>query len=188
MVSVDDVENELEAASQRARALIEKTDARLFTIRPGTGRWSVAECLAHLTLTSESFVPILHEAIVRARATPAARPPRMDLVGRLLRWFLEPPIRKRVETSSPFVPRSIRARAEALADFTNRQHEILELLRSARGVDLGSAKVVSPFDTRVKYNLFSAFAILAAHQRRHLWQAEQTLEEVSQARAPLPGA
>jgi hypothetical protein len=35
--------------------------------------------------------------------------------------------------------------------------------------------MISPFDSRVRYNLFSAFRIIAAHQRRHLWQAEQAI-------------
>jgi hypothetical protein len=36
-------------------------------------------------------------------------------------------------------------------------------------------KIISPFDRRVRYNVFSAFRIVVAHQRRHLWQAEQAV-------------
>ena len=35
-----------------------------------------------------------------------------------------------------------------------------------------------PFDSRVKYNVYSAFLIVAAHQRRHLWQAEQAIDSL----------
>ena len=49
--------------------------------------------------------------------------------------------------------------------------------RDAREVDL-RMKIVSPFDKRVRYNLVSAFHILAAHERRHLWQAEQAVAEL----------
>jgi hypothetical protein len=33
--------------------------------------------------------------------------------------------------------------------------------------------VQSPFNEKVKYNLYSCLTILPPHQHRHLWQAEQ---------------
>ena len=102
----------------------------------------------------------------------------MDFLGGILRWFLEPPIRKRVKTTAPFVPKSTRAKAEAFGEFSALQAKLLDLLRAARGLDLKKIKVVSPFDTRVRYNLYSAFRIVAAHQRRHLWQAARAVESI----------
>lgn len=106
----------------------------------------------------------------------------MDLIGRVLAWFLEPPIRKKVKTAAPFVPRSTRAKAEAFGEFASLQEKLLDLLREAREADLRT-KIVSPFDRRVRYNLYSAFRIVAAHERRHLWQAEQAVAEL-RARKP----
>jgi len=102
----------------------------------------------------------------------------MDMIGRLLKWFLEPPIRKRVSTTAPFVPRSVRAKAEAFGEFSTLQSKLLDLVQDARELDLKKMKIVSPFDRRVKYNVYSAFRILVAHQRRHLWQAEQAVAEL----------
>jgi hypothetical protein len=34
-------------------------------------------------------------------------------------------------------------------------------------------RITSPFNERVRYNVYSALTILAVHQHRHLWQAEQ---------------
>lgn len=184
MSSIAELLSELEAATSRARSLIETTDGRLFTVRPDSLRWSAAECLAHLTLTSEKFIPVLRTAIEdgRKRGLTSTAAPKMDLVGRFMRWFLEPPMRSRVKTAAPFVPRSTRAKAEAFAEFAARQTEIAALLGEAKDLDLSSIKIVSPFDSRVKYNLYSAFKIITAHERRHLWQAERTLEEVALTR------
>jgi len=38
--------------------------------------------------------------------------------------------------------------------------------------------VQSSFNPRIHYNLLSFFAILAAHQRRHLWQAERVRQQI----------
>jgi hypothetical protein len=101
----------------------------------------------------------------------------MDLLGRILRWFLEPPIRQRVKTTAPFVPKAVRTKADAFSEFAGLQEKLVELLRDARDTDLGQ-KIVSPFDKRVRYNLYSAFRIMAAHERRHLWQAEQAVAQL----------
>ena len=100
----------------------------------------------------------------------------------MLRWFLEPPIRQRVKTTAPFVPRSVRAKAEAFGEFAGLQEKLAEALAGARGLNLSKVKVVSPFDKRVRFNIYSAFRILVAHQRRHLWQAEQAIAELRRDR------
>jgi hypothetical protein len=124
------------------------------------------------------FLPIVRTAIddARSRNLAANGDPSMDFLGSILRWFLEPPIRQRVKTSAPFVPKSTRAKAEAFGEFAALQTKLHDLLREARGLDLKKIKVVSPFDKRVRYNLYSAFRIIVAHQRRHLWQAARAVE------------
>jgi hypothetical protein len=173
---LDEVEKELNEATRRAWTLVQSTDGRMFTVRPTPLSWSAAECLAHLSISTEMFLPVLRDALARA-PKKRRKAARMDLLGRVLAWFLEPPIRKRVRTSAPFVPKSTRAKADAFGEFASLQEKLMDLLRSAREADL-SAKIVSPFDKRVRYNLFSAFRIVAAHERRHLWQAEHAVAEL----------
>ncbi|HYR28694.1 MAG TPA: DinB family protein [Thermoanaerobaculia bacterium] len=177
---LDDVEAELDDATKRAWQLIRSTDPRHFTVRPTPGSWSAAECLSHLSISTEMFLPVLRKAIddAKARGWKSERKPSMDMLGRLLRWFLEPPIRKRVATAAPFVPKSVRAKAEAFGEFSTLQSKLVDLVQEASGLDLKRMKIVSPFDKRVKYNVYSAFLILVAHQRRHLWQAEQVIAEL----------
>jgi hypothetical protein len=175
--AIEGVEKELNEATQRAWTLVQSTDGRLFTVRPNASSWSAAECLSHLSISTEMFLPVLQSALddARKRKIVKRRQPTMDLIGRVLRWFLEPPIRQRMQTAAPLVPRSVRAKAEAFGEFAALQSKLAEQLSAAREMDLNKIKVVSPFDKRVRYNLFSAFRIIVAHQRRHLWQAEQAV-------------
>ena len=178
MDAIEEVEQELNEATRRAWSLVHSTDGRLFTVRPNSASWSAAECISHLSISTEMFLPVLQSAMDDARKRgilAKKRPPKMDLLGRILRWFLEPPIRRRVKTTAPFVPRSVRAKAEAFGEFASLQSKLAEQLTAARAIDVSRVKIVSPFDKRVRYNLFSAFRIVVAHQRRHLWQAEQAV-------------
>lgn len=179
MDALEEVEKELNEATRRAWTLVQSTDARLFTVRPDPSSWSAAECISHLSISTQSFLPVLGAAIDDARkrglVTKGKGKLKMDVLGRVLRWFLEPPIRTKTKTSAPFVPRSVRAKAEAFGEFASLQQKLAELLLAARGLDLTKVKIISPFDKRVKYNVFSAFRIVVAHERRHLWQAEQAV-------------
>ena len=179
--AIADVERELNEATARAWNLVRSTDPRLFTVRPDPNRWSAAECLAHLSISSDLFLPVLRRALDDAATRgvrASSRAPKMDILGSILRRFLEPPIRRRVKTTAPFVPRSVRAKNEAFGEFSTLQEKLLQLLREAKTFNLQKIKVVSPFDKRVRYNVFSAFRIIAAHQRRHLWQAEQVIADL----------
>ena len=177
---IDEVEQELSEATRRAWNLVHSTEGRLFTVRPHPGSWSAAECLSHLSISTELFLPVLKEALEdgRKRGFVSAREPKLDVLGRVLRWFLEPPIRHRTKTTAPFVPRSVRAKAEAFAEFASLQSKLAEMIAASRGLNLTKIKIVSPFDKRVRYNVYSAFHIVVAHQRRHLWQAEQAVAQL----------
>ena len=59
METIDDVEKELSEATQRAWTLVQSTDGRLFTVRPNASSWSAAECLSHLSISTEMFLPVL---------------------------------------------------------------------------------------------------------------------------------
>jgi hypothetical protein len=175
--TLESVEVELNEATERARRLVDGTDPRKFTVRPHPSSWSAAECIAHLSISTQLFLPVLRQALDDAKNRGVVENVKlsMDWIGAVLRWFLEPPVRSRVKTTAPFVPRAIRAKREAFAEFASLQEKLVDLLHESRGLDLRRTKIVSPFDKRVKYNVYSAFRIVAAHQRRHLWQAEQAL-------------
>ena len=51
-----------------------------------------------------------------------------------------------------------------------------QLLNSANGLDLERIRVRSPAVPLIKLSLGAAFEIQAAHERRHLLQAEQLLD------------
>lgn len=124
-------------------------------------------------------MPLLGEA--RAAAPPLSpdRELKEDLIGRLLRWFLEPPYRTRVKTPTPFEPVEGKAPGLILDEFLEFQLQLVEFTLSCEGLAIDRVKLVSPFDARVRYSLYSALLIMAAHNRRHLWQAERVRVAIS---------
>ncbi len=169
------IKQELLDARERARRLSEGLSDTLWATAPAPGKWSIAECVTHLNITSERYVPIIDDAIREGRemGTKAAPPLRRDFMGWLLARMLEPPYRMRMRTTAPFVPTRIEPMADVLERFDYLQGELLVRIDRAQGLPLERLQVVSPFNARVKYNLYSALKLIPVHQRRHLWQAEQ---------------
>ena len=172
-----ELQHQTAEASFRARTLFEGLPPEELGQRPQPDRWWAAECLFHLSLTWRLYFPVLRDAMTdaRARGLLGAGPYRMDLLGRFLKWFLEPPTKKRMKTKAMLEPPPGRRPADALPEFLADQEELLRCLRQAEGLALDRIKIVDPFEPRIRYNLFAAFHTIAAHQRLHLWQAERAL-------------
>jgi hypothetical protein len=135
----------------------------------------VAECLIHLNLTSEAFLPLIREAIARGRERRLVGigPFRRDPVGWFVYRMTEPPVRFPVKTTDAFVPEGGAPKARVLDAFDALQARLVGSVRDADGLDLGRLRVRSPFNSRLRYNLYSCLTIIPAHQRQHLSQAEE---------------
>ena len=137
-------------------------------------RWSIAECLVHLNLTGETFVSVIREACERGETERkfGGDPFTKDIRGTLMRWMMLPPARIKFRTSDKFEPSRIGPVDEVLTRFLTIQEQFQRLVESADGLDLNTITVTSPILKYFRYNLFSCFEIVLAHQLRHLWQAE----------------
>src|SRR3989442_9587074 len=82
-----------------------------------------------------------------------------------------PPVRVRLKTIARFLPASLAAPELLVQEFDRLQAVQLDCLAQADGLPLSQVRVTSPFNARVRYNLYSCFTILPRHQHRHLWQA-----------------
>jgi hypothetical protein len=171
------VRTELDTARHRAHTLAAPLDEMAWAARPAPTAWSAAECLIHLNLTSRAFVPPLREALARGRAVAGPARCRMDLTGTLLWWALT--LRLPIRTTEPFVPGSPRPRSVVLAEFDALQDQVVKVLEDADGLDLVALRIASPFDPRIRYNVYAGLRVIAAHQRLHLGQAERAVGSLS---------
>jgi hypothetical protein len=177
----DGLAAELRDASERARALAAAFSRRELSEPPAPGAWSADENLTHLTLASQALVPRMTRTLGKLAdaGKRTGGPSRADWVGRLYAWALEPPARFKAKAPRPFVPVPGAPGGEAaLPAFLAEQERLLALAEETVGLDLAARKVPSPVSRYVRYNVLSAFHILTAHQRRHLWQARRAAEAV----------
>ena len=173
--------DEFREAQSRLTELANEVPAALWSARPAPTSWSVAECVAHLNLTSRAFLPHIRDGLRRAREIPGPAPRRYrrDPLGWLLWRTMGPPVRLRVGTAAPFVPVDTPGPESLIPEFEALQREQIECVEAADGLPLNRVRIASPFDERVHYNLYSCLSILPRHQLRHLWQAERAASTLS---------
>ena len=181
---------EFDSAQVRLHSLAHRVPEQDWHLRADPSRWSMAECLGHLNLTAEAYLPLLKGALELGRRSsgPAPRRYRRDPIGWLMWRMVGPPVRHRVKTTAAFVPRAEVPLSQLMADFDRLQRDQVSCVGSAEGLDLGRLWIRSPFDSRIRYNLYACLTILPRHQHRHLWQAEQVLSMLnSPTHRKVPG-
>jgi len=175
------IADELEAAHHRLTRLAARLSPEQWGQRRDPDRWSAAECITHLNLTAEAYRPIVSAALNAARRRGGPPPSRLrrDPIGWLLWTSTGEPARRRFQTTAPFVPREERPIAVILEAFDRLQDEQLSWVRDAEGLPIHRVRVVSAFNPKIRYSLYSCLTILSRHQHRHLWQAEQVWPDTS---------
>jgi len=162
-------------ASTEARSVLLYNDEERVRKRPSAANWSPLECVVHLNLSNQAMLPGIRHAVAEASESPAeGKKYRMDFTGRFLAWSLEPPALIKIKTSKLTEPLEAEGPEPVLAEFERMHEQLIELLHSSVGKAIDGQKLKSPF-ANLHYNAYSAFRIIAAHDRRHLWQARRAL-------------
>ncbi len=174
---------EFEGFADAAAAMAEPLSDDQFNWQPSPEEWSIAQCLEHLNTTARAYLPMLDAGIEESirKGIYGEGPYRYNLVGRLFVRWMEPPVRRKFKAPKAFLPQPRRSKVETIPAFRAYQTQLVDRLRQANGLDLARARVASPVYAWLRIPLGSAFAMMVAHQRRHLWQARQV-----QARRHFP--
>jgi hypothetical protein len=179
---LETVLNQVESITLRAQALVAGRSQADLTNSLESASWSVAQCLDHLAQTTNAFLPVISAAIARAPRLTTNRGLRTGALARLFIRNLEPPYRMRFKVLSALVPRD-HDFASARCAFEESQAQLEKTIQSAIGLAVDQVRIESPVYARFSYNVYGALRMLAAHQRRHLWQMEQILKALDAAPA-----
>jgi hypothetical protein len=168
------LEEQLNAADRDAQALVHGLSEELGTWHANAGSWSVAECLDHLSITNRAYLDAMRSPASQAlksgrRGALRASP---GFVGRFFVHSLEPPVKPRLKGKSPQIirPQIGIVLGDALSGFTTSQAEVHAFVREFGDIDLSGVLFPNPFVKWLRFSLATGLHVIAAHERRHLWQ------------------
>lgn len=167
---------EIDRLDRAADTLSSTLSDAQFHWQPDGGRaWSVAHCLEHLATANRVYGTCIRGAIDDARSRGWTRngPIASGIFGR---WFinsLEPPVRRRGSAPAKIRPGRIETREIVLRHYHDAHAAVRRLIADAAEIDVNRAKFRNPFISVVRVRVGTGLRIIAAHDRRHIWQAEQ---------------
>ena len=121
-------------------------------------------------------------ADARARGLEGQAPLGYGWLGKWILANTEPPPKRKSKAPRAFTPAYGQPITAVLPTFLHLQEQLALQLEQASGLDLARVKVPAPMGP-LRFNLHLTFAWIAAHERRHLWQARQVLNHAEFPRA-----
>jgi hypothetical protein len=165
----------LDEADKRAENLLGPLTDASSNWQPKNGAgWSVAQCVAHMATTNTTYLGALETAAANARNGHVTLKP----AGWFSRYFLrktEPPVSVKIKAPRAIRPGTQISKSEALTRFKQSNDEVRMFVLNTAGLDLCSVRFRNPFIPMLRFTVATGLLVIAAHNRRHLWQAEQVV-------------
>jgi hypothetical protein len=192
LVNAGELGAQLDAIAQDAGKLVNGLDAQCGSWRATGDSWSVAQCLEHLAITNRAYLRPMQDAASDDRAQSKLKvwPALPGLMGRWFAKSLEPPARPPFKAKAPSAiqPSAAATVNEAFEDFMASHHQVEAFLRESACLNLNEVWFRSPFVQALRFSVASGIHIIAAHERRHLWQAWKIRRSAESVLTIPPGA
>jgi len=164
---------ELDANDQAARRLVAELTEEQLNWQPAPGTWSVGQCLEHLCMTNEAYLPPLSVA-VSGKPDSSVEQITPGWFGRwFIRSFIEPSaVSKRASAPAQIRP-TARVGASVLERFLAGNASCRELVVRAHHKNVNRIRFWNPFIPGIRFTVGTGLQIIVGHERRHLLQAER---------------
>ncbi len=178
----------IQQLSEDTQAIIDFTNASLTKLsseklnqKPSEEKWSVAECLEHLNLYGDYYIPAIKNAINQGKNTSPSPNYKGSWFGNYFTKSMLPKenaVKNKMKTFKDKNPIHSQVPSDVLERFLNQQNEILALLQQAQSVNLMKPKISITIAKWLKIRLGDTFRFVIAHNQRHIVQAKKVLEVI----------
>jgi hypothetical protein len=165
--------DELDATDRWANALVGGLSPAQLNWRPAEDLWSVGQCLQHLHVANEVYLPAIATALDDRRPSPV-----QDITpGWFGRWFIRTYIEPSSTGKRARAPRKIAPAQHidpSVLDLFLRSNEVArDLVHRAGAYNVNRIRFGNPFVPLLRFTVGTGLEIVWRHQRRHLMQAER---------------
>lgn len=146
--------------------------------KPAPDRWSAAQCLAHLNVYGDYYLPAIETANehAQARGSKSVTSFRSGLLGAYFTKLMQPNSKTKMKSPANAIPPEVVDPSTVLAQFIDQQEQLLALIDKARTVNLNQVRVPISIAQWIRLKLGDTFGFYVAHQERHVLQAERAIK------------
>lgn len=138
--------------------------------------WSILECIEHLNLYGDFYLPKIEKLINSSKTTPDNLY-KAGLLGDYFAKSMQPKVNlNKMNTFKSKNPIGSDLNKNALDRFLSQQEKTIILLNKSRNVSLGKIKIPTTLGKLVKLKLGDTFRVVIYHNQRHIIQAKKVIK------------
>ena len=150
-------------------------NADLLNWKAGQEIWSVLECIEHLNLYGDFYLPEIEQSISQANCKSETDFKPGFLGDYFAKSMLPKEKLNKMKTFKSKNPNGSKLNKETITRFLDQQKKMLELLDKARDVSLNKTKTAISISSLIKLKLGDTFRFVIYHNERHMLQAGKIL-------------
>ena len=167
--------SELQLADGRAERVARGLSREQLNWGPAPGAWGIGQCLDHLRIANELYLPAIAKALDGSEQSPAQEA-KLSL---FMRWFIRNYIgpEMRTRAKSPTKAQPAAAVEVSVVDAFLRSNKLArEVISRASAYDVNRIRFTNPFVPIFRFTVGAGLEIVSQHECRHLLQAERVRE------------
>ena len=156
---------------------LKKLDAEQLNFRTHEMSWSILECLEHLNLYGEFYLPEIEKSIQPSKSKWESEFKSGFLGSYFAKSMLPKAKMSKMKTFKDKNPINSKLDKTVIDHCIKQQIEILELLNQSRAISLNQVRIKTSIAAFIRLKLGDTFQFLINHNIRHLKQIE-TLKNI----------
>lgn len=180
---LDEAAAGFESAISEVELLVANLDTRTLNTPEADGKWSMLECIEHMSLATEVYTKNIGDKIKEDSLPPASKDFKGHWKGRMFARMNAPKaggeIPMKLKTFKSMEPKNQLKETEVINRFLSIHREIIDLIDQSRSVNIDRVKVATALGPMVKLRLGEAYRFILAHTQRHLVQLQRIKNTVT---------
>lgn len=153
--------------------------------KPNSDSWSVLECLAHLNLYSDYYLPELKRVISKAEGSAKSKSIKWSWFGKFSVKKIAVSNFQKMKTIARMDPKDGNLSRAVIEAFLKNNLELNQISKKAANLNFNKKGIRVEFLKIVKLNLAETLVFMMEHQNRHLIQAQNVIQELKLEKAEL---
>lgn len=145
--------------------------------KESTKSWSILECIEHLNLYGDYYLPEIEKQILSAKTIPRGGNFKSGIIGNYFANLMSVNNGKIKKMKSPGDKNPVNSALSitTIERFLKQQERLASLLRQAENIDLIKTKTAISLTKLIRLRLGDTFRFFVYHIERHMMQAGRVL-------------
>lgn len=176
--SIQQCENALSEVEQ----IIAGLDDTTLNTQEAAGKWSILQCLKHLSIANKIYVENLGKAFEKYPQKPEETFKshwKGDYFTKMISPKENNEVKNKMKTMKSMDPKQALNPKETIDDFFQTHQQLIELIKQSENYSLNKVKVPTALGPIIKLRIGDAFRFLLGHLDRHVLQLKRIKKAVA---------